>query len=57
MSHDEAIEDLWRIKDEIAAECGYNVHTLAESLREDELKHPRDFVLPCANSDSPVPHT
>jgi hypothetical protein len=42
--------ELWRIKDEIAAECNYDIHTLVKALREDEQKHPRDLLQPTAFS-------
>jgi hypothetical protein len=44
MPHDEVITELWRIKDEIAAEHGYDVHALAQSLREEEGKDGRKLV-------------
>ena len=60
MSHDEVITELWRVKDEIAAECNYDIHALIASLREDEQKLPRDLlvagsIMPNRLSASDVP--
>lgn len=54
MPHDEVITELWRIKDEIAAECNYDIHALAKTLREDEKKHPRDIFAPTAAISHPA---
>jgi hypothetical protein len=56
MPHDEVITELWRIKDEIAAECNYDIHALAKALREDEKKHPRDLLTPTAAISHPEAH-
>jgi hypothetical protein len=45
MFHDDVISELWRIKDEIAAECNYDIHALVKSLREDESKYPCDLPI------------
>jgi hypothetical protein len=44
MYEDDVLKELWRIKDEIAAEHGYDVHALAQSLREEEGKDGRKLV-------------
>ncbi len=44
MYEDEVIEEVRRVKDEIAAEFHYDVHALAESLRADEGKDGRKVV-------------
>ena len=31
---DEIIEELWRIKDELAREANYDIHVLCQKLRE-----------------------
>jgi hypothetical protein len=33
---DEIIEELWRIKDELAREANYDVHVLCEHLRQQQ---------------------
>jgi hypothetical protein len=43
MKH-ELLEDVWRIRDEIGAECGYDVKRLAELIRREELKLGRRLV-------------
>jgi hypothetical protein len=45
MFHDDVISELWQIKDEIAAECNYDIHALVKSLREDESKYPCDLPI------------
>ena len=44
MHEDDVLKEVWRIKDEIAAEHGYDIHALAQSLREDEGKDGRKVV-------------
>jgi hypothetical protein len=40
MEHDEdPIEEIWRIRDELGAEEGYDVYRLFERLRRQEKKH------------------
>ena len=46
MPPDEVIAELWRIKDDLAAECNGDVHALAESLRRDEMDLPRARLVP-----------
>lgn len=57
MLRDEVMTELLRIKDEIAAECNYDIHTLVQSLREDEKKHPGDLFVPDAISHPASPRT
>ena len=33
---DEIIQEIWKIKDEIAKECGYNLEQLVSRLRQKE---------------------
>ena len=39
MKHENPIEEIWRIRDELGAEEGYDVHRLFERLRREEAKH------------------
>ena len=39
MKDDNPIEEVWRIRDEISAEYGYDVHRMFTALREEEKKH------------------
>ncbi len=38
MKH-EILEEVWRVRDEIAAECGHDVKRLAELLRRKEAQY------------------
>jgi len=44
MLKDPVLEELWRIKDELAARYGYDVRRLAEALKEEEKKSGRKVV-------------
>lgn len=39
MKNENPIEEVWRIRDELSAEYGYDVHRLFAALREEEKKH------------------
>jgi rubrerythrin len=39
MKPEHPIEDIWRIREELAAEEGCDVHTVFEILRREEKKH------------------
>jgi len=39
MKHENPIEEIWRIRDELGAEEGYDVHRLFERLRREEKKY------------------
>jgi hypothetical protein len=39
MTMENPIEEIWRIRDEIGAECGYDVDRLFERLRRVEKKY------------------
>ena len=39
MKHENPIEEIWRIRDELGAEEGYDVHQLFERLRREEKKY------------------
>ena len=39
MAHENPIEEIWRIRDELSAEYGYDVHRIFAALREEEKKH------------------
>lgn len=44
MKSDPVIDELHRVKDEIAKEFNYDIHALFESLREEEKKSGRKYV-------------
>ncbi len=46
---DEIMEELWRIKDEIAREHDYDFRKLAETLRRHEQTHPERVVFAIAD--------
>jgi hypothetical protein len=39
MKHENPIEEIWRIRDKLGAEEGYDVHRLFERLRQEEKKY------------------
>ncbi|MBI5384635.1 MAG: hypothetical protein HZA90_08080 [Verrucomicrobia bacterium] len=39
MKDENPIEEVWRIRDELSAEYGYDVHRIFAALREEEKKH------------------
>lgn len=39
MKNENPIEEIWRIRDELGAEEGYDVHRLFERLRREEKKY------------------
>ena len=39
MKTENPIEEVWRIRDELSAEYGYDVHRIFAALREEEKKH------------------
>lgn len=39
MKNENPIEELWRIKEELAAEYEYDIHRIFAALREEEKKH------------------
>jgi hypothetical protein len=43
MESDPIIEELWRIKDEIWAECGYDIRRLMENARRNQYLRGRDL--------------
>ena len=42
MKPDPILEELWKIKDELAREAGYDTHRFFENLRQWEAEHPHD---------------
>jgi hypothetical protein len=46
MKSNPILEELWRVKDELAREAGYDVHRLCENTRKwaDENPHPGPVV-------------
>jgi len=39
MKDENPIEEIWRIRDELSAEYGYDVHRIFSALREEEKKY------------------
>jgi hypothetical protein len=39
MNDENPIEEVWRIRDELSAEYGYDVHRIFAALREEEKKY------------------
>ena len=39
MKNETPIEEIWRIRDELSAEYGYDVHRIFAALREEEKVH------------------
>jgi hypothetical protein len=39
MKHENPIEEVWRVRDQISAECGHDVHRLFKLLKALEAKH------------------
>ena len=39
MEHENPIEEIWRIRDQLGAEEGYDVHQLFERLRREETQY------------------
>ena len=46
MKQENPIEEIWRIRDELGAEEGYDVHRLFERLRREEKKYGDRLVQP-----------
>jgi hypothetical protein len=46
MNDENPIEEIWRIRDELSAEYGYDVHRIFAALREEEKKHGDRLVQP-----------
>jgi hypothetical protein len=40
MKPDPILEEVWRVKDELAREAGYDLHRMCENLRRWEAEHP-----------------
>lgn len=40
MKPDPILEEIWRIKDEMAREAGYDIHRMFENLRKWTAEHP-----------------
>ena len=40
MKPDPILEEVWRIKDDLAREAGYDVHRMFENLRKWSAEHP-----------------
>ena len=46
MKNENPIEEIWRIRDELSAEYGYDVHRIFAALREEEKQHGDRLVQP-----------
>ena len=46
MKNENPIEEVWRIRDELSAEYGYDVHRIFAALREEEKQHGDRLVQP-----------
>jgi hypothetical protein len=44
MKHENPIEEIWRIREELGAEEGYDVHRLFERLRSEQEKYANRLV-------------
>ncbi len=54
MKH-EILEEIWRVRDTISAECGHDVERLAAMLRKQEAKYgDRLALLPIVRRAKPV---
>ena len=45
MKPDPILEELWKIKGELAREAGYDTHRFFENLRQWEAGHPHDGLV------------
>ena len=45
MEHNSILVEVWRVKDEMAREAGYDLHRLCESTRQWAAKHPHPGPL------------
>ena len=52
---DDIIEQVWQAKDEIARECGYDLHKLAELLREKQAEGEHKVVDYTDQRSGPAP--
>ncbi|MCX6930608.1 MAG: hypothetical protein NT154_46495 [Verrucomicrobia bacterium] len=50
MKDENPIEEIWRIRDELSAEYGYDVHRIFAALREEEKQHGDRLVQPPVRS-------
>ena len=51
MNNENPIEEIWRIRDELGAAEGYDVHQLFERLRREEKYHADRLVRPARRED------
>jgi hypothetical protein len=45
MKADPILEELWKVKDDLAREAGYDAHRFMENLRKWEEEHPQSGPL------------
>jgi hypothetical protein len=53
MNRESPIEELWRIRDELGAEEGFDVHRLFERLRREQVQFADRLVQPPVHSTAP----
>ena len=39
MKHENSVEEIWRVREQLSAEEGYDVHRLFERLRREQVKY------------------
>ena len=44
MKADPILEELWRVKDDLAREAGYNIDCIFDELRTAETRHPGPLI-------------
>ena len=55
MKTENPIEEVWRIRDELSAEYGYDVHRIFAALREEEKKYSDRLVRSVPRRASQAP--
>jgi len=55
MYSDSVLEELWRVKDENGAQYGWDIHRMAEALREAQKREGRRVVSFVQRNPLPVP--
>jgi hypothetical protein len=55
MKDENPIEEVWRIRDELSAEYGYDVHRIFAALREEEKQHGDRLVQSVPRRVAPEP--
>jgi hypothetical protein len=55
--HDEIIEEVWAIKESLAAQSGFDIRRIAEEIRQSETKNEAEGWQHIAAPQSPPPHS